>query len=100
MCNNDYYCGINDTENMTLKQDSETFIKLLTNDFFNTGADNFTKFLNRKDYAKKITLRMIKDKKNKNRHLKVTSIRSEEDISSWKVKNASIFIRCVMCFKW
>lgn len=47
----------------------ENFVPSLLSTFFNVAANNFAKLLNCKQMANKISLKMVKDMKNKNRHV-------------------------------
>ena len=64
-----------------------SIIKPLVKTFFNVSANNFTMILNRKELANKLTMKMVKELKKKNRYENTKKIRNDnKDVATWMVK--------------
>lgn len=66
----------------------------LVNTFFNVSTNNFTLLLNRREITKKITMKMVKDQKTKNRYVsenKCTNVST--DVSTWTCNYCKTFLK-------
>ena len=66
----------------------------LVNTFFNVSTNNFTLLLNRREITKKITMKMVKDQKTKNRYVsenKCTNVGT--DVSTWTCNYCKTFLK-------
>lgn len=72
----------------------EHAIKPLVQTYFNVTADNFTMLLNRRELSKNLTMKMVKDLKNKQRHVNsLVSKNDDRDVSSWTCKFSRGFLQ-------
>ena len=59
-------------------------INPLTSTFFNVTTNNFTMLLNRREVARKLTMKLVKEQKKKNRHANKEKGKNDySDVSTW-----------------
>ena len=72
----------------------KSIVKPLTSTFFNVAANNFTMVLNRREISNKLTMKMVKEQKRKNRYEKSKNLRNDnENVYSWTVKYCQEFLK-------
>ena len=66
----------------------------LMNTFFNVSTNSFTMLLNRSETTKKITLKMVKDQKTKNRYVNEKKSKNvDTDVSTWTCNHCKTFLK-------
>ena len=75
-------------------------IKLLMNAHFNITTNNFTLLLNRRNAANRMTMKMVKDRKNKGSYVNMFKNKNdEENVSTWTCEHSQSFLKSKKVFQ-
>ena len=78
-------CGINMISDLIIP---------LSNTYFNLATNNFTMLLNRREVARKLTLKLVKEMKKKNKCANSSQGKNkEDDISTWTCEYCKSFLK-------